>query len=330
MRKYEKQILEYQAFVQEKCVREEAQEETIQVCQNIVKKFTKQSMLRADKAELYSEYENQSCNERKIEQLLNPEEQLYQERQTLVSKQEPPERIYTEQIMEKQDPRWTQEQIFQEKNSRASYFEFLYEQSKFIKKRWWLLQACVLAFLWLWLSDYATDFTDTVRLMGIFATVFVILIVPEIWKNRRNGAIEIEQASYYTLRQICAARMLMFAAVDFVIVMIFLTATYRTAVISLYDLIINFLLPVNVSCCICFRLLYSKWSESEYLAVFFCLVWVGVWTMIVANEDIYRRVAAPVWGVMLALTFAYGVFCVRKSLMFDEKILEGYENEVRV
>lgn len=256
MRKYEEQILEYKTFVQGKCVREEAQEQTIRVCKSILKKSIEQD--------------------------------------------------------------------------RASYFEFLYEQSKFIKKRWWILQACVLAFLWIWLSDYATDFADTVRLMGIFATIFVILIVPEIWKNRRNGAIEIEQASYYTLRQICAARTLMFAAVDFVIVMIFLAATYRTAAISLYDLIINFLLPVNVSCCICFRLLYSKWSESEYLAVFFCLVWVGVWTMIVANEDIYRRVAAQVWAVMLALTFAYGVFCVRKSLMFDEKILEGYVDEAGI
>ena len=43
------------------------------------------------------------------------------------------------------------------------------------------------------------------RIMGISATIFVVLIIPEIWKNRRNGAIEIEQASYYTLRQICTA-----------------------------------------------------------------------------------------------------------------------------
>lgn len=40
-------------------------------------------------------------------------------------------------------------------------------------------------------------------------------------ENRRNGAVEVEQASYYTLRRICAARVLLFAAVDFLIVMIF-------------------------------------------------------------------------------------------------------------
>ncbi len=47
--------------------------------------------------------------------------------------------------------------------------------------------------LWIWLSNYTSDIKDMMRIMGISATIFVVLIVPEIWKNRRNGAIEIEQ-----------------------------------------------------------------------------------------------------------------------------------------
>ena len=145
------------------------------------------------------------------------------------------------------------EQISKVQPQKTSYFEFLYEQSKFIKKRWWILQGGVLLFLWTLLNGYTADMKDMMRLMGIFATVFVVLIIPEIWKNRRSSAIEIEQASYYTLRQICVARMLMFAAVDIVIVTVFLVAAYRTTTLSLNSLVINFLLPVNVSCCICFR-----------------------------------------------------------------------------
>ena len=48
------------------------------------------------------------------------------------------------------------------------------------------------------------------------------------------------------------ARMLMFGVVDLVIVMVFLAITYQTTILSLSDLVVNFLLPVNVSCCICF------------------------------------------------------------------------------
>ena len=222
------------------------------------------------------------------------------------------------------------EQALQMESKKTSYFEFLYEQSRFIKKRWWVLQGGVLLYLWLWLSNNANDMKETMRLMGIFATMFVILIVPEVWKNRRNGAVEVEQASYYTLRRICAARVLLFAAVDFLIVMIFLAVAYRTTALTLNNLVVNFLLPVNVSCCICFRVLYSRWERSEYVAVLLCLLWVAVWTMIVVNDAVYQRIASPVWKAMLLLTFVYVVYCVRKSLTFDEKMLEDYTNGIRV
>ena len=93
---------------------------------------------------------------------------------------------------------------------------------------------------------------------------------------------------------------------------------------------VNFLLPVNVSCCICFRVLYSRWEKSEYIAVLSCLAWVGLWMMIVANDVIYQKIVTPVWVAMLILTFVYFVFCVQKSLVFDEKILEDYTYEIRI
>lgn len=222
------------------------------------------------------------------------------------------------------------ESVLSKQSHRTSYFEFLYEQTKFIKKGWWILQGCVLMCLWIWLSNYTSDIKDMMRIMGISATIFVVLIIPEIWKNRRNGAIEIEQASYYTLRQICTARILMFGVVDLVIVMVFLAITYQTTILSLSDLVVNFLLPVNVSCCICFRVLYSRWEKSEYIAVLSCLVWVGLWMMIVANDVIYQKIVTPVWVAMLILTFVYFIFCVQKSLLFDEKILEDYMYEIRI
>ena len=44
--------------------------------------------------------------------------------------------------------------------------------------------------------------------------------------------IEIEQASYYTLRQICTARMLMFGVVDLVDRYgVFLAITYQTTIL---------------------------------------------------------------------------------------------------
>lgn len=56
----------------------------------------------------------------------------------------------------------------------------------------------------------------------------------------------------------------------------------------------------------------------------------GLWMMIVANDVIYQKIVTPVWVAMLILTFVYFVFCVQKSLVFDEKILEDYTYEIRI
>ena len=66
------------------------------------------------------------------------------------------------------------------------------------------------------------------------------------------------------------------------------------------------------------------------IAVLSCLVWVGLWMMIVANDVIYQKIVTPVWVAMLILTFVYFIFCVQKSLLFDEKILEDYTYEIRI
>ena len=124
--------------------------------------------------------------------------------------------------------------------------------------------------------------------------------------------------------------MLLFGVVDFYIIMIFLIATYMTTGFAIQDIVVNYILPVNVSSCICFRTLYSKWEKSEYLAMLLCLVWIGVWMMIVSNDFLYKKIAMPVWGMMILLTFAYCAFCVKRSLQFYEKMFERCADEVRI
>ena len=52
------------------------------------------------------------------------------------------------------------ESVLSKQSHRTSYFEFLYEQTKFIKKRWWILQGCILMCLWIWFSNYTSDIKD--------------------------------------------------------------------------------------------------------------------------------------------------------------------------
>lgn len=206
-------------------------------------------------------------------------------------------------------------------NDRISYYEFLYEQAGYIEKKWWVMQSIVLMFLWYLLLDNGMN-GNVERMIGNLAAVFAILIIPEIWKNRRYSSVAIEKASYYSLRDICAARILLFAAADMIMVSIFFVLTLYTVRIAAYRLAVDFLVPFFVSCSICFRLLCSRRKGMEYVTVVLCGIWSVVWFTIVANDMIYGRVSGLVWIGLILLSFGYLIFCIQKSLSDCEMVWE--------
>lgn len=186
---------------------------------------------------------------------------------------------------------------------RASYFGFLHEQFKFIRKRWWALQGGSLLLLWMLLADYGEG-ANAERVLGALSVI----------------------SSYYSLRQICSARILMFAAVDLTMITIFFAVSFSTLQISAYRIVIDFLVPFNISCCICFRLLYSKWQELEYIAVFLSTACIFAWSLIVSSDFIYERISMPVWIGLLLLSFVYLIYCIWKSQCNCEINWEGKAN----
>ena len=85
-----------------------------------------------------------------------------------------------------------------EQERTLSYHEFLWTQLCVIQKRWWVLQFMLLVALWIALSSIH-DEIYMIRSMGVAAVLFVILIIPELWKNRSCECMEIEAASYFSL-----------------------------------------------------------------------------------------------------------------------------------
>ena len=68
--------------------------------------------------------------------------------------------------------------------------EFLFLQSKLIQKRWWFLQGLLLAFVCLFLCHMETDYLIR-RALGLAGPLFVILILPELWKNRNFDGLSV-------------------------------------------------------------------------------------------------------------------------------------------
>ena len=117
-----------------------------------------------------------------------------------------------------------------------SQLEFLRQQAQFLHKRWWLLQGAVLVLLW-WLLQSAGTAYEVQRAMGTLAPLFVVLVLPELWKHRSSGALEIECTAYYSLRQIYAARMVLFGLVDLALLTLFFSAALLAGQATLRDLI---------------------------------------------------------------------------------------------
>lgn len=199
-----------------------------------------------------------------------------------------------------------------EAENMLSDAEFLYQQSRYIHKRWWLLQGGVLLLLWIFL-EYTKSSLYIRRGMGVAAPLFALLLLPELWKNRNAGAMEIEAAAYYSLRQIYAARIFLFALADLLLLCLFSFAVVLTGKVSAEEMVIQFFLPYAVTCCICFHTLYSRKIVSEAFALLLCILWCAAWTQLLLKENIYEAVSPAIWFMMLAAAVWYLGYCIYRG-----------------
>lgn len=208
-----------------------------------------------------------------------------------------------------------------EQEGVLSYREFLWTQLKTIQKRWWIFQLFLLLALWAVLLMIQDDLYIQ-RSMGVIAALFVILIIPEVWKNRSCQSIEIEAAAYYSLRQIYAARILLFGLVDVFLITIFCGTATLGLHYELSQLLVQFLFPLSVTACICFGTLCSKHSFSENVAIILCVIWSAVWLFIILNETIYTRITFSVWLSLVGMALVYLVWVIFRILNNCNKFWE--------
>lgn len=199
-----------------------------------------------------------------------------------------------------------------EREKQLSYWDFLWQQGRYIHKRWWLLQALVLLLAGWALRESGTEYAVR-RCLGTGAPLFGVLILPELWKNRRCDAMEVESSTLFSLRQVYAARFTLFAGADVVLLSVFLANAGLTLRLTMLELAVNFLLPFCVTCCICVRCLYTPRIRSETVPVLFCALWTALWLVILLNEPIYSRIAVPAWMVLLALSLLYLGGCILRG-----------------
>ena len=216
-----------------------------------------------------------------------------------------------------------------EQDRLLNYWDFLWEQFKLIRKRWWIGQFLLLFVLWMALpSLQSNQFAQ--RTMGIIASLFVILIIPELWKNKTYQSMEIEGASYYSLRQIYAARMLIIGVVDITLITFFCGLSSVVWNITFAQLVVQFILPMVITSYICFCILYSKHSFRETFAITMCIVWSAIWAFIVMNEMIYALIAFPLWFAILGVVLLLLAYTIYRTINCSNDYWEVNTNGIEI
>jgi hypothetical protein len=198
-----------------------------------------------------------------------------------------------------------------EQNKKMYYHELIAAQFKWIQKKWWVLQFLSLILFWLTLP-LVIESQYQHRSMGIAAALFVILAVPELWKNRTCQSMEIEGSCYFSLRQIYATRMILFGCADVLLITFFCGITVTTFPLAMGELLYQFLLPMTITACICFGILCSKHHYSEFTAVSLSTIGNVAWWLLTQNEMIYKSISIPIWFGLFGFTLVVlGAFIVR-------------------
>lgn len=205
--------------------------------------------------------------------------------------------------------------------------EFLYTQLGYIRKRWWMLQALLLISLWSFLSCTREPFYVQ-RSMGVAGALFVILLIPELWKNRNCNSMEIEAAAYYSLRQIYAARLLMFGMTDVFLLTVFCLVSSFSLQIAMAELLTQFLFPMVVAACICFGILSGRHGWNELAAIGGCIAWSILWWSIVINERLYQAITMPIWCGLFGMAVIALCLLVKHLLAGSRKIWEENWNGI--
>ena len=201
------------------------------------------------------------------------------------------------------------------------YFEFLIVQFRLIRKRWWVLQTLMLGLVFIILPNMQNK-TSMIRILGVIGVLFVVLIIPEFWKNKSYDCMQIEGTCLYSLRQIYTARMIWFGVIDMFILTCFCMTIRGKLGFATVELFVQFLFPMLVAACICFGTLCSNIPANEGTAILFCLLWNVVWCFIILNEAVYEAITFPIWCALFVFFIAFLAGAVYKTIYDCNKYWE--------
>ncbi len=205
-----------------------------------------------------------------------------------------------------------------------SRWEFLFQQMLSLSKTYWVTQIIVFFTAAFGLSFMSFDMSNKkISYCAIYAPLLIVFSIPELWKNISTGTYEVENTTYFDLRKVYLSRLLLVGMLDLILATMLTIITIKTSGFSMYEAVIYFFVPFNFNCCICFSLLGSRSVMfSKILAVGACSSGAAFWYLLVKDYHVYELLQLRIWYVLLALSFGYLIFSVKRIVKSSRSYLE--------
>lgn len=213
----------------------------------------------------------------------------------------------------------------QESNETLLYHQFLFSQFLMIKKHWWGIQILILCAVWYALAT-ETEKMFLRRDVSILSVLFIVAIMPELWKNLSNRCMEIEMSAYYSLHHIYATRLLLFGLVDVVGISVFATGIHSVFCITITEIFLQMLIPMTVTAGICFFAMDKK-RYGIRVSLGCCAGLCAFWWWLCGNENLYSTIAPAAWISIFFVSCVFLLYTVVRLLKHCNEYPEVGFNE---
>lgn len=211
----------------------------------------------------------------------------------------------------------------EQKNKEAGMLEFVFGQMRFISAGTWLFRAVM--FLGMIFGTYAVcgnGQKQTDQILSVAAPMLVLSGIPEIWKNIRCHAVDIEICTRFGLKKAYMARFLLLGMTDLCMATLLVVTGNRWLSISFYQMAVWFLVPYNSTLMICLSVTAFSKHKSEYLTEAIGALWMAAVYWLTGYVKIYEKVQLLMWGILLIVSCVYIGFVIKKIMKNTEQYLE--------
>ena len=200
-----------------------------------------------------------------------------------------------------------------EKEKEAGMLEFIFGQMRFISKGTWAVKAVV--FLGMFLALYGIRLEEgkgADQVIAVAASLLVLTAMPEIWKNIRYQAMDVESCTRFGLKKAYLARFLLLGMADLCMATVFVLCTSRWLSSPFYQIAVWLLVPYNSMLIVCLSIMVLRKRTSESMAEAGGALWMAAVFWLTGYLHIYEKVQLFMWGILLAFSYVYLGFVIWK------------------